>query len=222
MKRITLLLTLLVCALFTFAQQDVSSGKNKSGSNDFRQNKKQRAAQMAKMLNLTDSQKAQIKSIQSEQQKKMQDLEKEQQISLKEYNDRKTAIRKEAKTKREAVLTTEQKQKKESVKEIQQKEREVNVATKQLKMSERLNLTSDQSRQLKEMQQKNKAEVDKIKNDSKLNDQQKAIKLRELRQSSKSSREKIFTPEQQEKINAMKTKKGESEIKKTQNLNQRK
>lgn len=222
MKRITLLLTLLICALFTFAQQDVSSGKNKSGSNDFRQNRKQRAAQMGKMLNLTDSQKEKMKSIQSEQQKKMQDLEKEQQITVKEYNDRKTAIRNEAKTKREAVLTAEQKQKKDSVKEIQQKKREVKVATKQLKISERLNLTSDQTRQLKEMQQKNKAEVEKIKNDSKLNDQQKALKLKEIRLSSKASRDKIFTPEQLEKIKAMKSKADRIDYKKNQNSNQEK
>lgn len=217
MKRITLLLTLLVCALFTFAQPS-----KRAGSTELRQNRKQRAAQMGKMLNLSESQKQQMKAIQSEQQKKLQDLEKEQQITVKEYNDRKTAIRKETKTKREAVLTPEQKLKIESAKEIQQKKREVNVATRQLKMAERLNLTTDQTLQLKEMQQKNKAEVEKIKNDNKLNDQQKAQKLKELRESSKASRDKIFTPEQLEKIKAMKSKEGRSKTKQVKTPNQEK
>ena len=195
--------------MLSIAQPDHSPKVKNDKANGRMHSSNRRAAQVLKMLNLTADQKNQMKDLRKEQQKKLQELENEQQLTVKEYNDRKTAIRKETKSKREAILTDQQKQKIAGMKEIQQKKKELDNTTKQVKLREKLNLTEDQSLQLKELQQKNSTQIEKIKNDSKLNDQQKAIKLREFRATTKASRDKIFTPEQMEKIKSIKAKHGQ-------------
>ena len=211
MKKGTFFLVLILALGTTVLGQQNRGTQRKSDmpfSNSRQQNNYRKSQRLAKMLELTSDQKKQMKQIREEEKKKMQQLEQQQDITVKAYNDKKTAIRKESKSKRDAVLSTEQKQKIASLKEIQKKKKELMMATKQFRIREQLNLSEAQTTQLKELQEKNSAAMEKIKNDSNLNDQQKKLQIQQLRESSKASRDKIFTPEQLEKIKSMKTKQG--------------
>lgn len=76
-----------------------------------------------KMLDLTEAQKNDLKKMHAEMKNKMDALEKEQTITVKEYNDRKTALKKEMDSKRDQILTKEQKDKIASMKANREKEK---------------------------------------------------------------------------------------------------
>jgi Spy/CpxP family protein refolding chaperone len=211
MKKGTLFLVLILALGTSVFGQENSSSQRKWDmpfSNQRPKNNHKKGQRLVKMLELSSDQQKQMKQIREEEKKKMQQLEQQQDITVKAYNDKKTVIRKERKAKRDAVLTPEQKQKIASLKDIQKKKKELMMATRQFRMKAQLNLTEGQSNQLNQLQEKNRAAMDKIKNDSNLNDQQKKLQMQQLKESAKASRDKIFTPEQLEKIKSMKTKQG--------------
>lgn len=62
----------------------------------------------------------------------------------------------------------------------------------------KLNLTTDQKAQMKAMQESNRSQMQAIRNDTSLTEEQKRTKMKELRQSSRSQFESVLTPEQRE------------------------
>jgi Spy/CpxP family protein refolding chaperone len=71
-------------------------------------------------------------------------------------------------------------------------------------MKSNLSLTDDQLKKITALQEKTKSDIDKIKKDDKLNDQEKKIEIKKIMESAKENRLKIFTPEQTKKIEEMK------------------
>jgi len=158
---------------------------------------------MAKLLQLTEDQKKQFQQIRKENKIKMDLLDEQQSITVKEYNDRKTILRKEMQSKRESILTKQQKDRIATAKELRElKKREMFVKRMGM-MKEKLNLTEEQVKQLSTLDEKNKLAVDKIKNDSKLNDQEKRMKIKTVIASSKELRKKILTAEQLDTLEKM-------------------
>ena len=118
MKKILAGLVVLTMA-FTIsaaAQNAAPQTKNKTSFN----HKGNHHHGMSSQLNLTESQKSQLKANREDYKKQLDELNKNESITVKEFRDKKYALKKEQKQKFLALLTPEQKTKLEQLK--QQKE----------------------------------------------------------------------------------------------------
>ena len=154
---------------------------------------------MAK-LNLSANQKDKMMALRVEGKKKMDELNGNTSITVKEFNYRKTAIRKDMQQKRDAILTSEQKDQLAKSKKDEQNKREEKFNQKLEKQKIKLGLSDDQVQKMKANHEKSKAEVEKIKSDEKLNDQEKKIKIKSVMEKAKASRESILTKVQLKQI----------------------
>lgn len=171
-------------------RQDHPQGKHQM--NPDRDGKKK----MMESIGLTDEQKSKMKAIHEESRKKMEALKQQQSLTIKEFNDKKTAIRNEMKAKREALLTKEQKDKIASMKsDMERKKEEINDK-KLAKMKEKLSLSDDQIKQMNAIRQKTKSDINAIKNNSKLNDEEKKSQIKTLVKNSRDARMNVLTKEQ--------------------------
>ena len=167
--------------------------------------------EMGKMLNLSQEQKAALKSIKEVTKQKMDLLEQQQSITVKEYNDRKTAIRKEAKLKRESLLTKEQTEKVASFKKEQESKKKEMFEKRLENMSITLALTDEQIKQIRMLHEKSKMESAKIKSNEKWNDQEKRMQMKALKKNNEAFRNKILTEEQRNKAAEMRKLKNEKQ-----------
>lgn len=78
------------------------------------------------------------------------------------------------------------------------------------KMMRELNLTKEQRSKLKEIRQSNMSKKDAISNDDKLTDEQKEVKLRELKRGQAQSTMTILNDEQKAKMKTMRGKRGQN------------
>lgn len=206
MKRIfVFILAAGILSTTAFAQErrDIKSDKQEKGRHE-RRHGMHRHKDMMKNLNLSEEQKNQFKALREENKAKMEALKKEQNITVKEYNQRKEAILKEQKAKREAILTNEQKQ--QLVKEraaMEEKRKELQVK-KLDKMKTKLGLSDDQAGKLKSLQDKNFAEMKKIRENESLSKEQKKSQMEALKKSAYEERKSILTAEQLKKMEDMK------------------
>ena len=170
--------------------------------------RKERKHKMVQALALSESQKSQMRSIRVDEKKKMEALSLQQTITVKEYNDKKTAIRKEMQAKRQAVLTKEQKDKIASMKAERENKKNERYEKKMAKMKETVNLTEDQTKQMNALRQKTKADVEGIKNNGKLNDQEKKTQLKAAIKNARDASMNILTKDQLIKMLEVRNKKG--------------
>lgn len=161
---------------------------------------------MMSQLNLSADQKEKMKSLREEGKKKMDDLNSNTSITVKEFNDRKTAIKKEMNQKRDAILTNDQKDQLAKAKTSQQQKREENFNKKLDRQKTKLGLSDDQVQKMKSLHDKTKSDVETIKNDNKLNDQEKKMKIKAIMKKAKENRNNIYTKEQRNKIEEHKSK----------------
>jgi len=163
---------------------------------------------MAKELNFTDAQKQQAKKDHEEFKQKMQELNKNESITVKEMRDRKEALMKEQKTKMNALLTPEQKTKMAQLKADQKVKREAHFAKHLDKMKTELALSDVQVAQLRSQREAMQAQLKAIKENESLSREQRKEQLVSLKEQAKEQHKKIFTPEQQKKMEEMKKKPG--------------
>jgi Spy/CpxP family protein refolding chaperone len=83
-------------------------------------------------------------------------------------------------------------------------ETKAKVQAKLQKLSNELNLTDDQKAQLKPVLQGEVQQLRSVHNDASLSDEQKGAKMKEIHAGAKSQINTILTPEQQQKLAAMK------------------
>ena len=131
-------------------------------------------------------------------------LDKQQSLTIKEYNDRKSALRKEVIAKRQSIFTKEQKNRIETAKQLKELRKKEMRIKRFGRMREKLDLSDDQVKQMNALQEKRRADMDKIKNDSKLNDQEKRIQMKEIMKAGKDAGKKILTEEQLNKMQNLK------------------
>jgi len=151
-------------------------------------------------LNLTDDQKAQLKSINQDFHKQMEDLKKQDNISVKEYREKTDALRRDQETRFESLLTPQQKA-------TMQKDQEAfkakgnNLGKKKLeRMREELNLTDDQVAKMSESRKLMAEKIQAIQQDKSLNDEQKKTETKEAIKRQKQDMRSILTDEQLQKL----------------------
>ena len=179
-------------------------------------NKQQSHNQEQKMtygqLNLTDEQKARLKSIREDFRKQMEELNKQDQITVAEMRNRRQALHNQFQSQFEAILTPEQKNQLEQVKtERKGKEgkgfgnRDGNRLRKAgADLQKELNLTPDQQQKVSQIRSNYRTKFETLRNDNTLTQDQKREKLQELRKQQQDEMKQVLTPEQIEKMESFK------------------
>ena len=106
MKRIILSVLVAAAVVTTSMAQDIPERKRPGHE---MKRKHHRGGDEFKNLNLSEDQKAQFKALHEENRKQMAELKKNDNITVKEWNGKKDALRKEHREKMQSLLTTEQK-----------------------------------------------------------------------------------------------------------------
>ncbi len=197
MKRIQIaLVALLLSTSFAMAQPDL-----KKHDKTFHHQGREMAYTK---LNLSDDQKAKMKTANEDFKKQMQALNSNENQSVKQQRDARVALMKDHKAKMENILTSDQKAQVAQMK-VDAKKSHSEMAAKHLdKMKQELALTDQQVSQLKSNQEVMKSKLEAIKNNTSLDRTAKMQQLRAARESMKNSMEQVLTPEQKEKWQGMK------------------
>jgi Spy/CpxP family protein refolding chaperone len=156
-------------------------------------------------LNLTDEQKAEMKTINEDFKKQMTDLQKNEDITVREWKSKMKTIREDHKTKVQQVLTAEQKASMEKLRKDRKGKMHKRGKQNMDSLKKELNLTAEQESALKqqrtEMMQKFKA----IREDKSLTEEQKKTELKKFREQQHQSLKSILTEEQINKLQQKKS-----------------
>ena len=215
MKKI--LLSLIAIATITFSvdaqtkrnnaeKQDRTEKDGNAKMGHGKHHQKMNHHKMDDKLNLTEAQRQQMKSINMDFKNRMQELKKNDNMTVKEFNSKKEALIKERKQKTQALLTPEQKNQMKQFKKEQSDKRENASGKRTEKMQTDLGLTNDQVAKMKAQKEIYKSRAEDIKNDGSISNEQKKEQLKALREARKNSLKSFLTPEQLQKLEAMKNK----------------
>lgn len=203
MKKILSLSLAIAVLAFSASAQVQRQGKFGQKGQMGQMHKGEGVKAMAKDLDLTDTQKQEMKKIHQDTQSKLEALRADKTITVGEMESRRKAILDEQKAKMDALLTTEQKAKIEQRK-TEMKEKAGQMQEKrQEKMKEELGLSNDQAAKLKALNEKARNQVQAIKNDSKLTQEEKMAKLKALKETTDAERKTILTAEQNAKFETL-------------------
>ena len=202
MKKFSFFLILLVATQVAVFAQEIPSRKDDGYKPQTREkigDKKQFAN-----LNLTDDQKAKMKSINKDTREQMEAIQKDDQLSKEAAQDKMAAIRKDREEKIQAVLTDDQKAQLQKAKD--------NAAAKgadagkkhDARLQQQLNLSDDQRAKLAESRKANMEKIQAIRNDASLTDDQKKEQIKDLMKAQKANMKSVLTDEQREKMKEMK------------------
>ena len=150
-----------------------------------------------KSLNLTEDQKAKLKSLKEENRKQMAELKKNDNITVKEWRSKMEVQRKEYRAKVKSLLTDEQKAQLE-------KSREEKSKARMEKMKTDLGLSDDQSAKLKSNHEAMAEKMKAIRENKSLNDETKKEQVNELKKKQKENMKSILTEEQLKKFEEQK------------------
>jgi Spy/CpxP family protein refolding chaperone len=151
-------------------------------------------------LNLTENQKAQLKTQRESMRKQMDELKKNDNITVKEWKAKREAIQKENKDKMTSILTNEQKAQLEKMKTDNDQKRQGMMMKRNDRMKERLNLTSEQSAKMEKSRADVMAKSKAIRENKSLTDEQKRTQLKELHTQQQENMKSILTEEQLKKL----------------------
>lgn len=147
---------------------------------------------MLRGLNLSDSQKQQLKPILEQQHQQMQALRNNSSLTPEQKKAQAQQIRQSTMAQVNGILTPEQQQ--------QLKQRRQAWAGR---MAQRLNLSESQKTQMQSIFQQHRAEMQAVQQDSTLTAEQKQAKRQQIRQEMRSQLNGILTPEQQQQWQQM-------------------
>lgn len=146
---------------------------------------------MLEQLNLSDDQKAQLKTLRDQQRQDIQALRIDQSLTADQRRTQMQAVHQQFRTKMQGILTAEQQ------KQLQQMRRARGGPMA------RLNLTDEQKARMKPILEQQRQQMQAIRNDSSLSAQDRQQKMRDLRQNTRSQMRSILTPEQQQQLEQM-------------------
>ncbi|MEI6946931.1 hypothetical protein V9K67_06985 [Paraflavisolibacter sp. H34] len=172
-------------------------------------------------LNLTEDQKARMKSIRENHRKQLEDLKKQDKLSEAERTKRRDALQQKFKAEYESVLTSAQKQQlaknkeawKENKAEWKDRKGERKGDRKEGRgpgmgdgrfqrgqLPEELGLSADQKQKVAAIHQQYRPRMEALRNDASLSQDQKRSKLEDLRKQQQEQVKKVLTAEQNQKM----------------------
>ncbi len=220
MKKI--LLSLIAIATITFSvdaqtkrnnaekqNRTEKNGKSKLGHAKHDEKKHDQMMNHHKMgdkVNLTEAQRQQMKSINMDFKNRLQELKKSDNMTVKEFNAKKEVFMQERKQKIQALLTPEQKNQMKQFKKEHSDKGEIESGKRMEKMQTNLGLSNDQVEKMKAQKEIYKSRTEAIKNNQSTGNERKKEQLKALREERKNSFKSFLTPEQLQKLEAMKNK----------------
>ncbi len=209
MKNTLILFAVTFCSLSAMAQRPERGegrrpeGKHPQGKEMHRGGPENRQ-HMMKAINLTEDQKAQMKTLKEDFKTKIKALESNENITVKAQRDQRFALAQQNHTAMQKILTTEQKQQMEDMKTQMMEKME---AQRLAGLTQKLKLTQPQQEKINAMHQKNQDAMQKIRKNESLDRTAKKTAAKKLKDSLDKDMEKILTKEQLTEWKAM-SKKG--------------
>ena len=197
MKKLSLTLLVIICTTISLFAQEKRAFQHHEMA-------KHRPGMLMKQLNLSPAQKAQFKTDHQAFKQKMQELNKNESITVREFRDRKFALRKEQKASMDALLTAEQKTKLAQLKTERQSKMEGHFTQHLDKMKTQLGLTEDQVTKLKAQMIAMHSRMKAIKGNESLTRVQMMDQVKALKNEAKEQHKMILTEEQLKKMEEMK------------------
>ncbi len=214
MKRIFVTMLALTLTAGVFAQSD--NAKANKAKKEWRQNNKGDRKDMMKDLNLTESQRTQMKLLNEDFKNKMQSLRNDRTLSAEQVKQKRQELTKQHHSNIESLLTSDQKkiwkEKRDDMRDDRRdehgngnkkmdqfgnrKDRHKQVGD----MTKNLNLSAEQQKQVATINQKFKASIDNIRTNTSLTREQKKEQLKDLHKDHKQSIESLLTSDQKKQL----------------------
>lgn len=141
---------------------------------------------MLDRLNLTDDQKSQLKSLRDQQHQQMQALRQDQSLTAEQRQAKARELHQQFQSQMKSILTPEQQA------QMQQ------MRSRRGGPMAGLNLTDDQRAKLQPIMEQQRQQIDAVRKDTSLTQQQKQEKVRGIHQNTMSQMQGLLTPEQQQ------------------------
>lgn len=190
MKKILVGMVVVLMASVAANAQEKDSSFHTTQQHSFRHHQH---GMMAKQLNLSDEQNAQLKTLNTDYHKKMIEFKKNESMTVKDYKAGMLALRKDHKTQFESILTPAQKDQLAKFKKDRQ-----HFGKKDLKTE--LGLTEAQAGQLKTLRTELHEKMHAIHTDSALTRDQKHEQVKHLAMQQKEELSKLLTPVQMQQL----------------------
>lgn len=195
MKKI--MLSVFVAALVVTTSQAQDIKDRESGKHEMM--RKHHRGEEFKNLNLTEDQKARLKSLQEENRKQLAELKSNDNITVKEWKSKMEAQRKEHRAKVQGLLTDEQKVQLEKSRQERTNRNNESSKVRLEKMKTELGLSDEQSAKLKNNREAMVEKMKALREDKSLNDENKKEQVKELKKKQKENMKSILTEEQLKK-----------------------
>ena len=163
---------------------------------------------MFEKLNFTQDQKSQMKSINDDFRKHMLELRKNEDITVKEWKARNETLRKNHREQVQNLLTNDQKAQLAKIKQERKTKHEAYSKARMEKMTERLNLNTEQKGKLSTLRSGMSEKIKTIRSNESLSQEQKKDQMQELKKARKEELKSILTEEQFKKMEEMKFHRG--------------
>lgn len=152
-------------------------------------------------LDLTDDQKAQVKTLNENFKQQMQDLHKDTSLSAGDFKDKRMALIKEQKEKVNAILTPAQRKQMDDLEhEFAKGKKGEKQGGRFDEMTKNLNLTPEQSAKMKDLSAELKNSMQSIHENTTLSKDEKKEQMQSLMKKHKTDMENLLTDEQKEQM----------------------
>ncbi|MBN8664528.1 MAG: hypothetical protein J0L83_08150 [Chitinophagales bacterium] len=179
------------------AQPPAGAGRMQHGQ---MHGKQMMAGKMAKDLNLTEDQKAQLKKVHQEYGAKIKAIKDNDQLTQGDARKQIAALHEAQKAASEKVFTEAQKAKLKDMQEQRRGRMKEEAAANVARMQVRLGLTEAQVAKVKAEQAGMQSKMQALRNNKDLSKEQKKEQIQALMKAHKTNMASILTPEQQQKM----------------------
>ena len=187
----------IITILIGFSSVAQSADSATSGQKEFRKMERKNYEK----LNLTEDQKAKIKTLNETFRQQMQDLSKNTNVSADELKDKHDALIKDHKEKINTILTPEQRKQAADMKQEYGREKDHDKRGQRFEeMTKDLNLTPEQSAKMKDLNETLRTNIQSIHQNTSLNQDEKKDQMKGLMKKHKEDMEALLTNEQKEQL----------------------
>ncbi len=198
-KMLSLVSMIALGSSLLIAQPPAGAGRMQHGQ---MHGKQMMAGRMAKDLNLTEDQKAQLKKVHQEYGAKIKAIKDNDQLTQGDARKQIEALHQAQKAASDKVFTEEQKAKMKDVQEQRRGRMKEEAAANVARMQVRLGLNEAQVAKVKEEQANMQSKMQALRNNKDLSKEQKKEQVQSLMKAHKTNMASILTPEQQQKMQA--------------------
>ena len=211
MKKIILACWLSAC-LATAASAQQLHDSSMATNGHFHRYGRQHSRDLSRQLDLTQTQRAQLKSLNQDYHQGLRELDRNENITVREMRDRKAALRKEHRNAFQQLLTPDQKTRMQEFSSKRQLQSQAMASRKMDKMKTVLSLTDEQTTKIKDLNQEFRAGMMKLREDQSMGRTEKKDQMHSLSEQHKEQISRMLTPEQQNKLTQWRSQRVDREL----------